>query len=110
VKLRQLSISSGALEAKGNVEITADRRIDGTMDVNLKNTGGIVGMPIALSGPLGDMSVTPTKGSAIWCGGRHRGAAGRRNVDRREHRPILREEDREVGAERRARPHRFVRA
>lgn len=66
VKLRNLVIASGRLAAKGGVDISGpNQQLAGTMDVEMKNTKGIVGVPVALSGTLKDPAVTPTRGSAI---------------------------------------------
>jgi hypothetical protein len=65
VKLRQLVMASGALEATGRIDIAKGGRLDGSMDVELRNTAGLVGVPLAFSGTLADPMVTPTKGSTI---------------------------------------------
>lgn len=65
VKLRQLVVASGVLEAKGNVDIVGGSKLDGVVDVELKQTKGLVGVPLALSGTVKDPVISPTKGSAI---------------------------------------------
>jgi uncharacterized protein involved in outer membrane biogenesis len=65
VKLRQLVVSSGVLEARGNVDLVAGSKLDGIVDVELKQTKGLVGVPLALSGTVKDPVISPTKGSAI---------------------------------------------
>ncbi len=65
VKLRQLVVASGVLEAKGNVDIAGGSKLDGIVDVELKQTKGLVGVPLALSGTVKDPVISPTRGSAI---------------------------------------------
>ena len=66
VKLRNLVVESGALAAKGNVDITGpQQQLGGTVDVALKASKGLVGVPVALSGTVKDPTITPTKGTAI---------------------------------------------
>lgn len=62
-KVRNLLVTSGALDAKANVDIAANRALGGRVDVELKGTGGLVGVPLALSGTLADPMLTPTRGA-----------------------------------------------
>jgi uncharacterized protein involved in outer membrane biogenesis len=62
-KVRNLLVTSGALDAKASVDIAASRALGGRVDVELKGTGGLVGVPLAVSGTLADPVLMPTRGA-----------------------------------------------
>ena len=63
VKLQNLRVSSGVLKAQGNVDISPARQLAGRIDTEVKGTGGLVGVPLAVSGTLHAPVLLPTKGS-----------------------------------------------
>ncbi|MBL8378881.1 MAG: AsmA family protein [Burkholderiales bacterium] len=63
VRLSNLRVTSGALDAKGNVDVAASRQLSGRIDVDLKGTAGLVGVPLAVSGTVSDPLLLPTKGA-----------------------------------------------
>jgi uncharacterized protein involved in outer membrane biogenesis len=63
LRLRNLKVASGVLDARGNVDVAASRHLGGRVDVDLKGTGGFVGMPLAVSGTLANPVLLPTKGA-----------------------------------------------
>ena len=62
-RLRDLRIGSGVLDAKGNVDVSAARQLNGRVDVELKGTSGLVGVPLNVAGTIGDPQLTPTRGA-----------------------------------------------
>jgi uncharacterized protein involved in outer membrane biogenesis len=65
VQVRNLVISSGILAAKGRVDVSAGGQLSGVVDVDLKNTMGFVGVPVALSGTLKEPQLGMTTGTKI---------------------------------------------
>lgn len=65
LKLSELCVRSKKVVAGGNVEIAADQRLSGKLDVSVARTGGIVGVPVSLGGTTEDPSVRPSKGYLI---------------------------------------------
>ena len=61
--LRNVKVASGVLNAGANVDINPARQLSGRVDVDLKGTGGMVGVPLAISGTVGAPVLMPTKGS-----------------------------------------------
>ena len=61
--LRNVKVASGALNAGANVDISAARQLSGRVDVDLKGTGGLVGVPLAVSGTVANPVLMPTRGS-----------------------------------------------
>lgn len=55
-----IRIHSSALEAAGAVSISPARQLSGELSVGLKNTGGMVSVPLAVSGTTDDPVVRPT--------------------------------------------------
>lgn len=55
-----LTLRSTALEASGSVTVAADRRLSGDVKAGLKNTGGMVSVPLVVSGTVGEPLVRPT--------------------------------------------------
>lgn len=63
IRASNLRVTSGALDAKGNVNVSAAKALDGRVDVELKGTGGLVGVPLAVSGTVANPVLLPTKGA-----------------------------------------------
>ena len=59
-RLSELQLTSSALEAKGSVTITADERLSGELNAGLKNTGGMVSVPLTVTGVVGEPVIRPT--------------------------------------------------
>lgn len=59
--LRDLKISSGLLAGSGQVKIMPDKALDGTAEVELKNSASLVGIPLDISGTVSDPVVLPSK-------------------------------------------------
>lgn len=55
-----MKLRSTALEASGGVTIAADRRLSGEVNAGLKNTGGMVSVPLVVSGSMDDPVLRPT--------------------------------------------------
>ena len=62
-KLQNVKVASGALKAEGNVDISAAKQLSGRIDTQVKGTGGLVGVPLAVSGTLDKPVLMPTTGS-----------------------------------------------
>ena len=62
-KLQNVKVASGALKAEGNVDISAAKQLSGRIDTQVKGTGGLVGVPLAVSGTLDKPVLMPTGGS-----------------------------------------------
>lgn len=65
VKLKQLCMRSPKVVAGGNVEISADKSLSGRLDISMAQTGGFVGVPVALGGTTDEPSMRPSKGYLI---------------------------------------------
>ncbi len=65
VQLRKLVIASGLLTGSGNLDIARSGRLSGVVDIELKNTLGIVGVPVALSGTIKEPQLGLTAGTKI---------------------------------------------
>src|SRR5262245_13671008 len=65
VRLNQLCIRSPKIVAGGNVDIAPDKTLSGKLHIAVAQTGGIVGVPVALSGTTEDPSMRPSKGYLI---------------------------------------------
>jgi hypothetical protein len=65
VKLNQLCMRSPKIVAGGNVEISADKSLSGRLDISMAQTGGFVGVPVALGGTTDEPSMRPSKGYLI---------------------------------------------
>ena len=62
-EFRDLNIASGLLKAQGDVTVLADKKLTGIVRAELRNTGSIVGIPLAVSGTAHDPNVFPTPGA-----------------------------------------------
>lgn len=56
-----IQIASGLLDARGGVTITHEMALAGWLDVDVKNTVGLVSMPMSISGTLAKPVVRPSK-------------------------------------------------
>jgi hypothetical protein len=65
IKVTQLCVRSPSLVAGGHVEIAADDKLSGKLDVSLAKTGGFVGIPVSLGGTTENPSFAPTRGYVI---------------------------------------------
>jgi hypothetical protein len=45
------------------VDVAASKQLSGRIDVDLKGTAGLVGVPLAVAGTVSDPLVLPTKGA-----------------------------------------------
>jgi hypothetical protein len=61
---RKVKISSGSLNAEGNVDISPSWQLKGMLEADVKGTAGLVSMPMAVSGTVSDPVVRPS-GSAL---------------------------------------------
>jgi len=59
--LTGLNISSGALEAQGEVSISPKRELSGRIEVAVKGASALVSTPLAVSGTVQDPTLFPTK-------------------------------------------------
>lgn len=66
-ELRNLVASSGALSASGNVNMSPDRSLSGSVSVNLaqKVVGSAMGVPLAVGGTLDSPSVFLSRGALV---------------------------------------------
>ena len=65
VRLNPLCIRSPKIVAGGNVDIAPDRTLSGKLHIAVAQTGGIVGVPVALSGTTEEPAMRPSKGYLI---------------------------------------------
>jgi uncharacterized protein involved in outer membrane biogenesis len=65
VRLNQLCIRSPKIVAGGNVDIAPDKALSGKLHIAVAQTGGFVGVPVALGGTTDDPSMRPSKGYLI---------------------------------------------
>lgn len=63
LKLQNVRVTSGVLKATGNVDISPAKQLTGRVDTEVKGTGGMVGVPLAVSGTLDAPVLLPTRGS-----------------------------------------------
>jgi AsmA-like protein len=62
VRLNQLCIRSPKIVAGGNVDIAPDKALSGKLHIAVAQTGGFVGVPVALGGTTDEPSLRPSKG------------------------------------------------
>lgn len=55
-----LKLRSSVLVAKGDVSISREQQLTGELNAGLKNTGGMVSVPLVVSGVVGDPIIRPT--------------------------------------------------
>jgi len=63
LRLRNVKVVSGVLDAKANIDVSAAKRLSGRVEVDLKGSGGLIGMPLALSGTVAEPMLLPTRGA-----------------------------------------------
>jgi hypothetical protein len=56
---------SPTIVAGGNIAIAPDKTLSGRLDISMAQTGGIVGVPVALGGTTDQPSMRPSKGYLI---------------------------------------------
>lgn len=61
---RRVKISSGSLNAEGKADIGPSLQLSGTLEADVKGTGGVVSMPMIVSGTLSNPLVRPS-GTAL---------------------------------------------
>lgn len=59
--LRDLKIRSGLLAGAGQVKVMPNQTLDGTAEVELKNSASLVAIPLDISGTVNDPVVLPSK-------------------------------------------------
>lgn len=59
--LKRLHVSSGLISAKGEVKINEQEKLDGKTDVEIKQSVGLVSVPMVVSGTLQNPLVYPSK-------------------------------------------------
>jgi len=62
VRLNELCIRSPKIVAGGNVDIAPDKALSGKLHIAVAQTGGFVGVPVALGGTTDEPSLRPSKG------------------------------------------------
>ncbi|MFM9913839.1 MAG: AsmA-like C-terminal region-containing protein [Methylophilaceae bacterium] len=65
IELHQIKVSSGLLEATGDVKVTPDKTLSGKIEAALKQSLSVVAVPLEVSGTLDSPSVKPTKAALI---------------------------------------------
>lgn len=65
LRIHELCMRSPSVVAGGSVEIAADRRLSGKLDLSVAKTGGFVGIPVSLGGTTEAPSVAPSAGYLI---------------------------------------------
>lgn len=60
-QLKRLHVSSGLITAKGDVKINEQEKLDGKGDVEIKQSVGLVSVPMVVSGTLDNPLVYPSK-------------------------------------------------
>lgn len=58
-----LRVMSGLLDASGELSVARDQQLDGRIEVALKGTGSLIGVPLRVTGTVQTPSVLPTKGA-----------------------------------------------
>jgi uncharacterized protein involved in outer membrane biogenesis len=65
LRLRNVTVASGVLDAKANVDVSAAKRLSGRVEVDLKASHGLVGVPLNVSGTVSEPMLMPTKGAML---------------------------------------------
>ena len=60
-QVRQLSVTSGVLNAQGDVDIAPNKKLSGTINVALKGVAGLVAVPLDVSGTVSDPILLPNR-------------------------------------------------
>ena len=63
--MRNLQVASGALAARGNVDISPTKQLGGRVDVDLKTGIAKVGVPLAVSGTVSDPVLLPSASGLV---------------------------------------------
>lgn len=71
-QLRELRVASGLLQANGNVDIAASKKLSGTVNVEMKGTASLVSVPLEVAGTIQDPVLFPNRaalaGAAVGTG------------------------------------------
>lgn len=71
-QLRDLKVASGLLQANGNVDIAANRKLSGTVNVEMKGTASLVSVPLEVAGTIQEPVLFPNRaalaGAAVGTG------------------------------------------
>ncbi|MEW6313262.1 MAG: AsmA family protein [Pseudomonadota bacterium] len=62
-QLRDLNLDSGMLNASGALNIAPDKKLSGMIQVQLKGSASLVGMPMTVGGTLDSPTLRPTTGT-----------------------------------------------
>jgi hypothetical protein len=65
VRLEELCMRSPKLVAGGTIDIAPDKTLSGRLDISVAQTGGFVGVPVALGGTTDEPTMRPSKGYLI---------------------------------------------
>lgn len=64
-QLRDIKVASGILAANGNVDIAANKKLAGTVSVEMKGTAGLLQVPLEVSGTLQDPVLFPNRTALV---------------------------------------------
>jgi AsmA-like C-terminal region len=65
VQFNRVQMVSGLIKATGDVGISKDKMLKGDVSVALKDSAGVVAVPLEISGPVSNPVVLPNKAAAI---------------------------------------------
>jgi len=65
IRLTKLTIISPSISAEGHIKINGDDVMKGRLHVGLRSTGGLMNVPLNISGSFSDPSVTPSGGAML---------------------------------------------
>jgi uncharacterized protein involved in outer membrane biogenesis len=65
IKLTDLKIKSPDMDANGHLDVSAEKKLDGVLDVGLHKTSSVVSIPVQISGTLDQPSMHPTKSAMV---------------------------------------------
>ena len=63
INLKSFKVASGLLKAKGKMQISPSKKLDGKVEVELQESAAMVAIPLSISGTLDEPEVLPTKGA-----------------------------------------------
>lgn len=64
-QFRQMELQSGLMTGKGNVTVLDGKQLQGEMTVAVKSTGGVLEVPLEISGPVEAPTVLPDKAATV---------------------------------------------
>ncbi len=65
IRLTKVKIESPALRASGKVKINEKQELDGGLEVALRSTAGLVGIPLNIAGTVSSPSLSMTRGAML---------------------------------------------